>query len=63
MGTSTQMGQMAGISVEIYDFSTPEERQILVDAFSKGHIKIQAGSVNNGSGMKDDKLKSKDFST
>ncbi len=36
MGTSTQMGQMAGISVEIYDFSTPEERQILVDAFSKG---------------------------
>jgi hypothetical protein len=36
MGTSTQMGQMAGISVEIYDFSTPEERQILLDAFSKG---------------------------
>lgn len=36
MGTSTQMGQMAGISVEIYDFSTPEERQILSDAFSKG---------------------------
>jgi hypothetical protein len=36
MGTGTQMGQMAGISVEIYDFSTPEERQILVDAFSKG---------------------------
>ena len=36
MGTSTQLGQMAGISVEIYDFSTPEERQILFDAFSKG---------------------------
>jgi hypothetical protein len=36
MGTGTQMGQNAGISVEIYDFSTPEERQILVDAFSKG---------------------------
>ncbi|MGB7727680.1 MAG: hypothetical protein WBL50_06585 [Candidatus Acidiferrum sp.] len=36
MGTGTQMGQNAGISVEIYDFSTPEERQILVDAFNKG---------------------------
>ena len=30
MGTSTQMGQMGGISVEIYDFSSPEERQVLV---------------------------------
>jgi hypothetical protein len=36
MGTSTQMGQMGGISVEIYDFSSPEERQVLVDAFNKG---------------------------
>ncbi len=36
MGTGTQMGQNAGISVEIYDFSTPEERQVLVDAFNKG---------------------------
>lgn len=36
MGTGTQLGQNAGISVEIYDFSTPEERQILVDAFNKG---------------------------
>jgi hypothetical protein len=36
MGTGTQMGQNAGISVEIYDYSTPEERQILVDAFNKG---------------------------
>jgi hypothetical protein len=36
MGTSTQMGQNAGISVEIYEFSTPEDRQVLVDAFTKG---------------------------
>jgi hypothetical protein len=36
MGTGTQMGQMIGISVEIYEYSTPEDRQVLLDAFSKG---------------------------
>lgn len=36
MGTGTQLGQVIGISVEIYEFSTPEERQLLVDAFTKG---------------------------
>ncbi|HKM67310.1 MAG TPA: hypothetical protein VJX70_09105 [Candidatus Acidoferrum sp.] len=36
MGTGTQMGQVIGISVEIYEYSTPEERQVLLDAFSKG---------------------------
>jgi hypothetical protein len=36
MGTGTQVGQNIGISVEIYDFSTPEEKQLLVDAFNKG---------------------------
>jgi hypothetical protein len=36
MGTGTQMGQMIGISVEIYEYSTPEERQLLMDAFAKG---------------------------
>jgi hypothetical protein len=36
MGTSTQLGQVVGISVEIYDFSTPEDRQALVEAFEKG---------------------------
>jgi hypothetical protein len=35
-GTGTQMGQMIGISVEIYEYSTPEERQLLMDAFAKG---------------------------
>jgi hypothetical protein len=36
MGTGTQMGQMISISVEIYDYSTPEDREVLVQAFSKG---------------------------
>jgi len=36
MGTGNQMGQMIGISVEIYDFSTPEDKQVLVTAFDKG---------------------------
>jgi hypothetical protein len=37
MGTGTQMGQMMEISVEIYEYSTPEDRQVLVDAFNKGN--------------------------
>jgi hypothetical protein len=36
MGTGSQLGQTIGISVEIYEFSTPEEKQTLVDAFAKG---------------------------
>jgi hypothetical protein len=36
MGTGTQMGQSIGISVEIYEYSTPADRQILLDAFAKG---------------------------
>jgi hypothetical protein len=35
-GTGTQMGQMIGISVEIYEYSTAEDKQLLVDAFTKG---------------------------
>jgi hypothetical protein len=35
-GTGTQMGQNIGITVTIYDFSPPEDRQALVDAFTKG---------------------------
>jgi hypothetical protein len=35
-GTGTQMGQNIGITVIIYDFSTAADRQILVDAFTKG---------------------------
>jgi hypothetical protein len=36
MGTGSQMGQIINVSVEIYDYSTPEDKQVLVDAFSKG---------------------------
>jgi hypothetical protein len=36
MGTGTQMGQTIGISVEIYEYSTPEEKQLLMEAFAKG---------------------------
>jgi len=36
MGSDSQMGQNTGISVEIYEYSTPEDRQILLDAFNKG---------------------------
>jgi hypothetical protein len=36
MGTNTQLGQIVGISVEIYEYSTPEDRQVLMQAFEKG---------------------------
>ncbi|MGA9568366.1 MAG: hypothetical protein WBS19_22790 [Candidatus Korobacteraceae bacterium] len=35
-GTSTQLGRNVGITLIIYDFSTPETRQALVEAFQKG---------------------------
>lgn len=35
-GTSTQLGQNIGVTIIIYEFSTPEDRQVLVDAFQKG---------------------------
>ena len=35
-GTGTQMGQNIGITVIIYDYSTAADRQILVDAYTKG---------------------------
>lgn len=35
-GTSTQMGQMVNIRLLFCRFSTPEQRQVLVDAFTKG---------------------------
>ena len=48
-GTGNQMGQTFGISVIIYDFSTPEDKQLLVDAFQKGK---ERGLVNTLSKMK-----------
>jgi len=35
-GTGTQSGQMTTIMVTIYEFSTEEDRQILLDAFARG---------------------------
>ncbi len=49
MGTSTQLGQIVGVSMEIYEFSTPEDRVILVQAFEKGQ---NQGLVNALSKMK-----------
>jgi hypothetical protein len=35
-GTGTQMGQNIGVSLNIYQYSTPADRVILVQAFEKG---------------------------
>ena len=35
-GTSDQMGQNAGMTLVIYEYSTADDRGILVDAFQKG---------------------------
>jgi hypothetical protein len=48
-GTGTQMGQVIGITVIIYDYSTPEDRQLLVQAFEKGQ---NQGLVNALSKMR-----------
>ena len=42
-GTSTQLGRNIGITLIIYDYSTPQDRDILVEAFQKGSNK---GLVN-----------------
>jgi hypothetical protein len=35
-GTSTQLGRQFGVKIIIYEFSSPEDRDILVQAFMKG---------------------------
>ena len=35
-GTSTQLGRTFGVKLMIYEFSGPEDRDILVQAFQKG---------------------------
>src|SRR5258708_3222948 len=35
-GTGTQLGQNIGVTLNIYEFSTPADRTILVQAFEKG---------------------------
>jgi hypothetical protein len=49
MGTSTQLGQVVGITVIIYEYSTPSDRQVLVQAFDKGQ---NQGLVNALTKMK-----------
>ena len=49
MGTGTQLGATIGVTLDIYDYSTPEDRQILVQAFEKGQ---NQGLVNALSRMK-----------
>jgi len=48
-GTSTQLGRLVEVTLVIYEFSTAEDRQILVDAFQKGQ---NQGLVNALSKMK-----------
>ena len=36
MGTGSQIGQVIGVSIEIYEFSTPEDKEMLAGAFAKG---------------------------
>jgi hypothetical protein len=49
MGTSTQLGQNVSVKVIIYEFSTDEDRKILIDAFKKGQ---NQGLVNALTKMK-----------
>ena len=42
-GTGTQLGQNIGVTLNIYEFSTPANRQILVQAYQQGQNK---GLVN-----------------
>jgi hypothetical protein len=48
-GTSTQLGQLVNVKVTIYNFSTPEDRAILVEAYKKGQ---NQGLVNALTKMK-----------
>jgi len=49
MGTGTQMGAVIGVTLIINEYSTPQDRQVLVDAFSKGQ---NQGLVNALSKMR-----------
>jgi hypothetical protein len=49
MGTSTQLGRTVGIKVNIFRYSTDADRQVLVQAFSKGQ---NAGLVKALNDMK-----------
>ena len=44
-GTSTQLGRNIGVTVIIYEWSTQDDRQILVDAFQKGQNQGQVNAL------------------
>ena len=48
-GTSTQMGQIVNVKMTIYEFSTEEDRAILIEAYKKGQ---NEGLVNALTKMK-----------
>jgi len=63
MGTSTQMGKIVNVNIHIEQFSTPDDRKALIDAFarsgqdglvdvlqdmkSKGRVRFASGGVGN----------------
>jgi hypothetical protein len=49
MGTSTQLGKMVNVKLTIYEYSTEEDRQILLEAFKQGQ---NQGLVNALTKMK-----------
>jgi hypothetical protein len=49
MGQGTQLGQIIGVTLNIYDYSTPADKAILVQAYQKGQ---NQGLVNALSKMK-----------
>jgi hypothetical protein len=46
MGTGTQLGQNIGVTLRIYDYSTMDERQVLVQAFDKGKNQGLVNALN-----------------
>jgi hypothetical protein len=38
-GTGTQLGQNIGVTLNIYEFSTPADKQVLVQAFDQAQNK------------------------
>jgi hypothetical protein len=49
MGTGTQLGQVIGVTLNIYEYSTPADKQVLAQAFAKGQ---NQGLVNALSRMR-----------
>jgi hypothetical protein len=45
MGTGTQLGANIGVSLNIYEFSTPADKQILVEAYEKGQTNGLANAL------------------